>query len=107
MPNCPDCQVVAGERHLSSCDLGRCKTCLNQIIFCECDNKQPSIWTGEQEGVAECGEFGWFSRFTKNGWIECLETDSGAMPDINKYLLWLNENRSQMFIYKEMEDGNH
>lgn len=69
--DCPGCGVSPGYRHSENCDVARCNLHGTQYFSCDfCveydqyDNEivlfpdaQPTIWTGEWPGVAECREF--------------------------------------------------
>lgn len=74
---CRDCTAAPGERHNENCCVARCSECGEQFITCEAhvNVNQPSTWTGEWPGVAECREFGWYT-----------EPDSpwGVMEDLNR-----------------------
>ena len=54
--NCPDCGVEPNQQHLDGCDVARCSICGGQLLSCNCENKQPDIWTGLWPGVKECYE---------------------------------------------------
>lgn len=87
---CPDCGVFPGNKHLDGCDVERCPDCGGQIISCCCegDLTMPRLlWTGEWPGVAECREFGWYSKMVDGkGWVECNKDEPGATEDLNRLL---------------------
>lgn len=41
-------------------------------------------WTGMWPGEAECREYGFWSKFTANGWEQCDKSDPDASPDLNR-----------------------
>jgi hypothetical protein len=41
-------------------------------------------WTGEWPGVAECREFGWYSKRKAVGWEPCDQDDPAASEDLNR-----------------------
>jgi hypothetical protein len=92
---CPDCQVAPGEVHQSGCDVERCPICGYQLHNCDCDeNAAPLPWTGLWPGEAECREFGWYAKFTSQGWVSCTADEPGAQPDLNRLYqdaLWHRE----------------
>ncbi len=38
---CHDCAAIAGEFHVSGCDVERCPACRGQAISCECEDDEP------------------------------------------------------------------
>jgi hypothetical protein len=42
------------------------------------------IWTGEWPGKNECREFGWYSKFTPDGWRSCDKDAEGAVEDLHR-----------------------
>jgi hypothetical protein len=87
--NCPDCGVGPGEFHSTDCDVQQCPYCGRQLISCPCRRKPPLVdrmpWSGLWPGVAECQEFGWFSRLTPGkGWMPCEADEPGAVEDLNR-----------------------
>ena len=46
--------------------------------------KRRLSWTGVWPGVAECVEFGWYSRMTAAGWRSCDKAEPGATEDLNR-----------------------
>jgi hypothetical protein len=102
---CHDCGAKPGELHQLGCDVERCPLCGDQAIGCDCFHEMcendPEIqakfdmllaskggripWTGEWPGVAECAEFGWYSKFIPGrGWVQCNKDDPEAGPDLNR-----------------------
>lgn len=84
---CPDCGVKPGEKHLDFCDVERCPACGGQCISCGCgdDSHERMAWTGEWPGVAECREFGWYSKMVPGqGWISCDKDEPGASENLNR-----------------------
>jgi len=92
---CPDCDAAIGEWHGLDCDLECCPYCGNQLLSCEhclfgkvqpppLDDRLP--WTGEQTGVAECREFGWYAKLNPNGkgWVPCEADHPQAIEDLNR-----------------------
>jgi hypothetical protein len=74
--------------HEDGCDTARCANTGIQRLQCDCP-AEPScntVWTGVWPGVAECLEFGWYSRFRpgEGGWLRCGPDDEGAGPDLNR-----------------------
>lgn len=92
LPNCHDCEAEPGEQHGDGCDVKRCATCGGQYISCNCTPEEQAAhdhlskpWTGVWPGVAECEEFGWFSKFVPGeGWTSCAKDTPGAQADLNK-----------------------
>lgn len=63
--HCPDCGVPPGEDHRAGCDVSQCPDCGEQAVSCgEHSRAGQSRWTGLWPGVVECGEFGWWARWT-------------------------------------------
>jgi len=47
--------------------------------------KRRTAWNGEWPGVAECREFGWYSKFIEGrGWVRCDKDDPDATEDLNR-----------------------
>jgi hypothetical protein len=56
----------------------------------------PLPWTGIWPGVAECVEFGWYSKRAKVGYRSCDKNDPDAGPDLNRLgqeAIWSVEKR--------------
>jgi hypothetical protein len=93
---CHDCGVEAGQYHREECDVERCPYCCGQLVTCDCRRKPPLDdripWTGDWPGVAECREFGWYSRLVPGlGWVPCGPDEPGASEDLNrlrKEMVW-------------------
>ena len=99
---CPNCNVNEGEYHLACCDIETCPVCGGQALQCfsdcsisgviiaGCENEELSEddrikWDGKWSGIAECQEFGWYSKFTQEfGWITCNKDDPDASEDVNR-----------------------
>ena|GEM_PF-3331946 len=86
---CPDCGVSPGQFHTPGCDVERCSQCGLQAIGCDCafeaDSNRVS-WSGEWPGVAECREFGWYSKRNHGGvgYVPCDKEDPEASEDLNR-----------------------
>ena len=84
MKICPDCGVKPKEKHRKNCDVARCSECGFQRLMCGHKKGDGGKWEGEWPGLAECREFGLYSRFGVNGWEVGLEaTDEGVSEDLN------------------------
>jgi len=94
---CPDCGVDVGKTHKPGCDVERCPNCGGQLISCGClDSKKKKKWieknlipwTGIWPGIAECQEFGWYTRRIEEepGWVPCSADDPGAREDLNRLM---------------------
>lgn len=83
---CPDCGVNPGEYHKNYCDVERCPDCGGQYISCGCEDepKKRFKWSGVWPGVSECIEFGWYAKFSGQGWVRCSKDDPGARADLNR-----------------------
>lgn len=86
---CPDCYVPAGIVHVDGCDVARCLLTGQQRLLHvlggvdhDCGRQ---VWIGEWPGVAECREFGWWSRWDEgSGWVSCASDAPGATEDLNR-----------------------
>lgn len=95
-PQCGDCGAYPGQQHSEGCDVARCLWTGDQRLKCTFDDddddgfaEEPhdcgkDIWTGRWPGEAECEEFGWWTRWTDNGWERCGPDAPGARPDLNR-----------------------
>ena len=84
MQTCPDCGVKPGKKHTSDCDVARCSECGFQRLSCGHEKGNGGRWSGEWPGLAECREYGLYSRFGANGWETGLAaSDEGASEDLN------------------------
>lgn len=86
---CRDCGVGPGEFHKGDCDIEQCPYCGGQLVSCGCRGTPPlddrMAWTGVWPGVAECREFGWYSRLVPGmGWVPCSADEQGAVEDLNR-----------------------
>ena len=54
--NCHDCGAKPGERHQEGCDTAQCTSCGSQRLCCDCEDGEPSIWSGLWAGEKECYE---------------------------------------------------
>lgn len=83
---CPDCGVEPGTPHHDGCDIEICTACKGQRMLCECAGHDPAraAWTGEWPGKSEAREHGWYTVWTKLGWVSCDEGVAGAVPDLNR-----------------------
>jgi len=86
LTNCPDCKVEPGVQHLVGCDVERCRQCGGQAISCGCDpGVEPSVWTGEWPGHAECRDYNLYARLVPGrGWVTCSQEHPLARPDLNR-----------------------
>jgi hypothetical protein len=87
---CPECGTMKEAFHVEGCDLERCPHCGLQALMCEgfdADDPRRIPWSGEFPGVAECREFGLYTRpAPDHGCIPCAPTDPGATEDLNRLL---------------------
>ena len=72
---CPDCQVEPGNRHISGCDVARCRSTGDQHLMCSGEEHEyngrwygehegpceTDRWTGEWPGVEFCRRMGWYT----------------------------------------------
>ncbi len=117
--NCSDCGVKPGELHQYGCDIERCPLCGGQSIGCHCvyevnntnvddygdDSPTDAMynvfdaevektggrlpWTGLYPGVAECAEYGWYSKWSEaKGWERCDKDDPEGSEDLNRLGAW-------------------
>lgn len=86
MNTCHDCGAKPGEFHLDGCDVERCPECGGQLLSCDCEELTvPRIkWDGIWPGVLECREFGWYCKWTSNGWQQCDKSDPEAKENLNR-----------------------
>lgn len=101
---CPDaaCGVAIGEVHLNECQIARCKICGEQAFSCLLmGNKHSStVFKGEFPGMSQAIERGWFIRMVEGeGWVQSIQTDPGARPDLNRLYSELNWN-SELEIFE-------
>jgi hypothetical protein len=100
---CPDaaCGVAVGQLHLNDCNIARCKACGEQAFLCSLTAKHSStVFKGEFPGTSQAIERGWFVRMVDGeGWVQCLQTDPGARPDLNRLYSELNWN-SELEIFE-------
>src|SRR4051812_14033760 len=88
--SCPECGVRIGEPHHRRCDVEPCPYCGRQLTSCSCigyipnDDRMP--WTGEWPGVAECREYGLYTKWGRGGWEPCGADDPEAVPDLNRLI---------------------
>lgn len=92
LDHCPQCGAGIGELHATGCDVEQCPYCGGQLLSCFCfgnnldfvpaDDRM--VWTGEDPGVAECLEFGWFAKRSSKGWVPCGPDEPNAIPDLNR-----------------------
>lgn len=115
-PVCPDqdCQVPVGTVHLPDCTVAVCldtgrqrlQHLLNipdegqvqQVVDRARHDCGQDVWSGQEHGVAECIEFGWFVRRALNeeelfgdSWIPCDAATPGARPDrqrLTSHAVW-------------------
>lgn len=86
LKTCQDCGAATGSPHADGCDTARCLRTGGQRLSCgEPHDCGADVWTGEWPGVAECREFGWYSRFIPGvGWRRCEPGWPGASEDLNR-----------------------
>lgn len=104
--HCPDCGAGIGDLHLDYCDVERCPDCGGQMLSCCCegDIEMPRLpWTGLWPGVAECREFGWYSKLiTGQGWTTCSKDDPEASENLNRlYVDAVWDKNKGRFVLKE------
>lgn len=95
--DCPDCKVLVGEMHQSSCSVEQCALCGWPMGRCKCikdaeyDAEVQRLggfmpWTGFPPGHAEAIEYGLWCCFTLtvtgHGWKPCAATDQGAKANL-------------------------
>src|SRR5678815_2525340 len=58
-------------------------------------------WTGEWPGVAECREYGWYSKFDQEkGWLICDKDDPGAQEDLNRLAVFCDWDQERQRYVK-------
>lgn len=94
---CPDCGVAPGQMHAAGCDVAACGACGGQRLSCGCPANEPVLpWSGEWPGEAECREFGWYAVLVPgSGWVPCLPTAAGAVPDLSRLYAEADWDRAQ------------
>lgn len=92
---CPDCGVEVGQSHKGGCDVERCPECGMQRLSCGCITDLEDLpWTGTWPGRAEAAELGlWCKWATGKRWVECSESDDGALPDLNRLVMEYKWNK--------------
>lgn len=108
MTDCPDCGVSPGANHTPGCDVERCPNCGHQAISCDCEahecaSLKPIPWSGEWPGVAECREFGWYSRMTKHGWFRTNSSHPEATEDLSRLATDAVWNRDKQ-VFEPLEN---
>lgn len=89
-PDCGDCAAKPGEPHSPGCDVARCLATGGQRLSCDRDHESGDldcgreIWSGTWPGEADCIRFGWYSKFTDDGWVRCGPDDPDGGPDLNR-----------------------
>ena len=85
LKSCQDCAAEPGQPHTYGCDTARCLQTGHQRLSCGFRHDHGhDIWSGEWPGVAECREFGWYSKFTGQGWVRCGPDDPDGGEDLNR-----------------------
>ena len=100
LKNCPDCGVEPGQEHKPGCDVERCPDCGRQVISCgcwckcedecigNCNPTNPLLpWAGVWPGVAECIEYGWYVKGSKEQRGPDADTPTGEWPDLNRLII--------------------
>jgi hypothetical protein len=101
--NCPRCGVPPGSMHDDWCVLEQCANCGRWGLSCFCDPEVIAVrlpWTGEWPGLAECREFGWYSRRAPKGWVSCERDHPEAAEDLNRLLVEAEWDPLQMRFIK-------
>jgi hypothetical protein len=118
---CHDCGANPGEPHADGCDVARCLVTGRQRLSCSTiifppgadpDRALPAgdfefgdahpgedcghdVWTGQWPGDAECREYGFWSRFTDQGWVQCSPGHPDATEDLNRLVTECRWDRGQ------------
>jgi len=85
--NCPDCDVIPGERHKWGCDQEQCCECGKQLISCDCPLRSRRIeWRGYSNDCRDCYEHEFACKLVglekDVDFIPCLIDDPDALPDV-------------------------
>jgi hypothetical protein len=100
---CSNCGAEPGQRHdPDHCDIARCEVTGRQFIQCDAHDSIvemlsgtpptnptpaheciPDVWSGLWPGVAECREYGWYSRWGPP-WVRCEPDHPEATEDLNR-----------------------
>lgn len=83
---CPGCRVAKGSLHVVGCDLEQCASCGADPTACTCPEQAPArvAFGGEFPGTSAARQFGWFTRYTEQGWERCSASDAGATEDLHR-----------------------
>jgi hypothetical protein len=92
---CPDCGVEPGQPHEDGCDVEHCTACKGQRLQCHCPghDKEVARWTGVWPGRTEAELNGWFTTWTRLGWMRCEANTKGARPDLNRLAVFEQTGR--------------
>lgn len=87
-----------GALHVAGCDLEQCPECGDELAACACpaEPAERVAFGGEFPGTSAARHFGWFTRYTDQGWERCSETDEGAIEDLHRVhdeAFWIPERR--------------
>jgi hypothetical protein len=99
--DCPGCGVPAGQPHEGDCEEEQCPACGFQKLSCGCGRVIPDAermpWPGWLPGVAECREYGLWSKLVPGrGWVPCRADEPGAYEDLLRLVAesrWDREKR--------------